>query len=329
MNAILKKNASFGLKKFPVSIWNYTNLAEHGQWMTEAEMESLAEAGITVPHAPGLDPTDKAQKKQMLQLLDWAAERDMKLIPWDPRCMARVGADGKPVPDYADGVRAAVADFGSHPGLFGFYVCDEPGGQVKDGTFACQRMQKEIAPHLFPFLNHLPHFPGFETGMGHATWGDFLDEYVAKSNADFLCYDCYAQMLISGADLDSYYRNLRFYREASQRNGIPFWNTVMSVGHMAYRCPTLDDVRWQFNTSVASGAHGVSWFFWYMKQPQCNYRLSPVDEYWEKTQGYYDIRRVQKAFHRQYGDLFNRLASTRVTFFSRTYGGGEAWTPNE
>jgi len=77
------------------------------------------------------------------------------------------------------------------------------------------------------------------------------------------------------------------------------------------------------------GANGVSWFFWYMKQPHCNYRLSPVDKFWEKTQGYYDIRRVQKNFHRLYGDLFNRLVSTRVRFFSRAYGGGQLWRPNE
>ncbi|MEI7836732.1 MAG: hypothetical protein WCK05_10025, partial [Planctomycetota bacterium] len=41
------------------------------------------------------------------------------------------------------------------------------------------------------------------------------------------------------------------------------------------------------------------------------------------------IRRVQNAFHKTYGDLFNRLVSTRVTFFPEAMGGGETWKPNE
>ena len=38
---------------------------------------------------------------------------------------------------------------------------------------------------------------------------------------------------------------------------------------------------------------------------------------------------MQKNFHRMYGDLFNRLVSTRVTFLARAFGGGQLWTPNE
>ena len=110
MKAIIKKNESFGLKKYPISIWNYTNLKDHGEYMTEAEMQSLADAGITVPQSPSFDPNDPAQIAHMLKMLDWAAKRDMKLILWDPRCMGQFGKDGKPPADYAVGVKAAVAD---------------------------------------------------------------------------------------------------------------------------------------------------------------------------------------------------------------------------
>ena len=101
------------------------------------------------------------------------------------------------------------------------------------------------------------------------------------------------------------------------------------MGHYAYRCPNLDEIRWQFNTSIAAGANGISWFFYYMQTPEDNYRLSPVDEFWEKTQTYYDIRRVQRGFHKRYKDLFNRLVSTRVSFSGTPYGGIEAFTPND
>jgi hypothetical protein len=45
MKALLKKNASFGLTNYPVSIWNYVNLKQYGEHFTEKEMDSLLDAG--------------------------------------------------------------------------------------------------------------------------------------------------------------------------------------------------------------------------------------------------------------------------------------------
>jgi len=320
LNAILKKNESFGLKKYPISIWNYTDLKIHGKHMDEAEMQSLADVGMTVPQSPNFDPKDPAQKAHILKMLDWAAAREMKLILRDPRCMGQIAADGKPPADYAVGVREAVADFGKHPGLFGFFVGDEGGG---DAFAECQRIQKEIAPHLFPFYNHLPAIA--------PNWDKYLDKYMQLSNSDILGYDCYMQMHFTDfqGGMDAYYDNLRIYREASLRHGVPFWNTALSLGHMMYRTPSRTDLRWQLNTSVAAGANGMVWFFWYMDSPGPDIGIPPVDEFWEKTQTYYDMRHVQQRFHKTYGGLFNRLVCTRVSFFSKTYGGGEVWKPND
>jgi hypothetical protein len=101
------------------------------------------------------------------------------------------------------------------------------------------------------------------------------------------------------------------------------------VGHFRYRTPNYDELRWQFNTALASGANGILWFFYYMRKPHDNYRLSPVDEHWDRTETYYDLRRLQKGFHRLYRNLFSGLVSTRVTFLPEPYGGGAAFTPNE
>jgi hypothetical protein len=234
--------------------------------------------------------------------------------------MGQIDKDGKPPADYATGVKAAVADFGNHPGLFGFFVGDEGGGDV----FAeCQRIQKEIASHLFPFYNHLPAIA--------PEWDKYLDKYMRLSNSDILGYDCYMQMHCTDAKggIEAYYDNLRIYRAASLRHGVPFWNTVLSLGHMMYRTPSRTDFSWQLNTSVAAGANGMVWFFWYMDSPGPDIGVPPVDEFWEKTSTYYDLRHVQNRFHKTYGDLFNRLVSTRVSFFPNAMGGGEAWKPND
>lgn len=325
MRALLEKNKSFGLKKYPISFWSYTNLKEHGIHMTEAEVKSWADAGFTVPQSPSFDPKDEKQLAHIGKILKWADKYGMKLIVTDPRGYAK---EGNPK-EYADGIRAAVDDLGKYKALFGFHVGDEPDANFKNTFFECARIQKEAAPQLHPFANLLPHFPGIEERAGTDTWANYLDEYSKKSNADMVGYDCYAQMNPGDGGWHDYYRNLKLYREAALRNGIPFWNTILSVGHFKYKCPNQDEIRWQFNTSLAAGANGISWFFYYMRMPHANYRLSPVDQHWDKTQTYYDIKRVQLDFHKHYGDLFNRIVSTRVTFYGKVYGDGEEFTPSD
>ena len=323
MRSIIAKTKSFGLDKFPVSFWSYTNIGEHGQYMTEAEVASWADAGFTVPQSPSFEVNDQEQKTHIIKILDWAKKYGLKIIVPDPRGYAKMGKDGKPDKDYADGIRAAVNDFGHHSALFGFHVGDEPDSVFKNVFFECYRIQKEIAPTLHPFANLLPHFPGIEKRAGTDNWPNYLDEYANKTNADLVGYDCYAQMNPGEDGWTDYFRNLNYHRDASLRNGIPFWNTILSVGHFRYRVPNQDEVRWQFNTSVASGANGIVWFFYYMRQPHANYRMSPVDEFWNKTQLYYDLQRVHNNFHRRYNDLFNNLVSTRLCFYGKNYGDGE------
>jgi hypothetical protein len=333
LRSMLKKSASLGLDRFPIGFWSYTNLTEHGKYMNEAEVEEWADAGFTVTMSPSFDPAKPQHVQQMRQLLEWANERHMKLILWDPRTRAPArGEPGKTVSvpeDQAQRIKAALADFRESPAVFGFYVGDEPGEFNNDAYFRCYRMLRQAARRLHPFVNLLPHYSGAEKDVGYLNWPDYLDAAVTKSRLDFLCYDCYSQMNPGTSGWDTYFDNLRLYREAGWRNGVPFWTTILSVGHFRYRCPNYDELRWQFNTAICSGANGILWFFYYMRQPHSNYRLSPVDENWDRTQTYYDIRRFQKAFHRRYGDLFQHLAPTRVTFWPQPFGDGEVLTPNE
>lgn len=331
--SMIARNEAMGLRHYPIGFWNYTNLGAHGQYMDEAEVQEWADAGFTVTMTPNYDPSEPRQVSQMRRILDWAHARGMKLIVCDPRTYAPSQSLGRGHDAISDehraGIAQAVALFGDHPAVLGFHIGDEPGVEANEAFFATYRATKNAAPHLFPFMNFLPWYPGVAQRVGYETWPEYLDTAVQKAHLDFLCWDCYAQMNPGLSGWDMYYKNLRLYREAAWRHGIPFWNTVLSVGHFNYRCPDYDDLRWQFNTTVASGASGVLWFFYYMREPHSNYRLSPVDENWDRTDTYDDLRRFQKAFHRMYGDLFLRIAPVRVTFAPEAFGGGETFTPNE
>jgi len=323
LQSMLQKSASLGSSKFPIGFWNYTNLTEHGKYMDEAEVEEWADAGFTVTMSSNFDISKPEQIQHMHRMLRWADKHGMKLILCDPRTYAPQTVSE----DHKKQIAAALAEFKDSPGFFGFHIGDEPGANSND-FFKAYRMTKEAAPRFHPFANLLPYWPGAEKHVGYPSWPEYLDAAVQKGKMDFLCWDCYAQMNPGISGWNMYYENLRLYREAAWRNGVPFWTTILSVGHFRYRCPNYDELRWQFNTAICSGANGILWFFYYMRQPHANYRLSPVDENWDRTQTYYDIRRFQKDFHRHYGDLFLHLAPTRVTFYPEPFGGGKAFTPN-
>lgn len=324
---ILAAKEAWRVSSYPIGFWNYLNLANpvHAAHQLEADVEQWHDAGFTLTFGPSFDPADEEQLARMHRLLDWAQQRGIKLILVDPRGGAI--ADGETEEAYLAGFRKAVDEFGRHPAAFGFHIGDEPDAAANGRFLWTSRKQRELAPDLVPFINLLPWWEGAEQRVGTGTWPEYLDRVVLEGDARLLCYDHYAQLVDAGG-VEGYFRNLKLYRDAAMRHEIPFWNTLGSVGHWLYREPDYNDMRWQFNTTVCSGAGGVLWFFYYMREPHENYRLSPVDEFWEPTRGYYDIRRVHRMFHQLYGDLFNRLVSTKVMFYPEGRGGFDAFQPD-
>jgi len=290
------------VKQFPIGIWNYAPIER----IDEARVEEWAECGLTLPMSPEFRDTP-ADVARMKQILDWADARGMQVIVCDPRT-----ADFSN-PRYADSAARAAADFGSHPACFAFRVLDEPGeAEWKATADACPAIRK-AAPGVEPFVNHLPWYDGVEKRVGFPSFEEYLDTFIRRSGISILCYDCYSQMLPDGAGLPMYWRNLETYRAMSLKHQIPFWNTILSVGHFHYRCPSEDDMRWQFYTTIAYGAKGILYFFFYMRMPHDNYRLAPIDELWDRTPMYYTLKRLNRGFLRKWGKLMLELSNVSVT----------------
>ena len=232
-------------------------------------------------------------------------------------------------PDFKEKAAQAVADFGKHPATFGFHILDEPDKADFAGVCEAVRIVKTAAPTLHPFVNLLPWFPGADARVGYDNWQTYLDDFLKKSGAEFLCYDCYSQMNPGKSGWPMYFRNLVEYREAAKRNGVPFWTTILSVGHFHYRCPSEDDIRWQFNTAVAYGAQGILYFFFYMRQPHDNYRLSPVDEFWDRTPVFESLKRTNKGFAKRYGRLFLDLDLQKAMQYPEPIQGCQKFEPDD
>jgi len=291
------------LDTFPIGCWNYAPI----DVFDESKIQEWQDAGFTLTMGPEYAATPDNIVK-MRQILDWAAARGLKVILCDPRTRSRT-----PLPaDYTAQAAAAVADFGGHPATFGFHILDEPGREEFKPTCEAVRITKQAAPGRSPFVNLLPWHLGIARRIGYRDFGQYLDDFVAQSGVDFLCYDCYSQMNPGQSGWPMYFRNLNEYGAAARRQGIPFWTTILSVGHFHYRCPSEDDIRWQFNSAVAYGAQGILYFFFYMRHPHDNYRLSPIDEFYERTPTFDSLRRTNKGFIKRYGRLFLDLTLVKA-----------------
>ena len=310
------------MAKFPVGFWNYPSI----DTMEVEEVKVWADCGMTVTMSPNLpDRPDAISKLQAM--LDECLKYGIRLIIRDSRLNWAGAADD---PDaYRQKVRRTVSDFGRHPATYGFFVGDEP---VTPKEFAdsevAMKIQQEEAAGLVAFLNFGPFWPCDERiwfqGKTIDVWTkDFADATGCK----MFCFDCYSQLNPEEEGTNAYFLNMRKYMEATQPVGIELWATVLSVGHYRYRVPTEDDLRWQFNTAVASGCKGVDWFFFYGRNIR-NYRGAPINQYGEKTIVYDWMSLIQRNFHDEYGELMMSLSLKDCWHIVKAYGGYRLFPEN-
>lgn len=302
-----------------------------GFWGTQAiddvplsDVADWAACGMTLTIAPHYSP-DPDRKKKLIALLDECLKFGIRLIISDSRTTWH-GAATDPE-GYRARVSEAVADFGSHPAVFGFHLGDEPHKESFPDIEAAIKIQLEIAPHLKPYLNHFPCFPGLLSLLGCESYEEWRNEVVPRFGAPLISFDNYTQMnpFGNGEGVDMYYFSLRNYAEAAAVSGVPFWSIVLSVGHFRYRCPNEDDIRWQLYTSVAHGAKGIIWFYYRMMRSHINYRNAPVNELGDKTETWTWLSRQLRLFHKTYASLMMRLTHRASWHLGRVYGGWAEW----
>ncbi len=326
LQSVLGKKASMNLAKFPIGF--FTDRLSLGD-PVEAEVfkdgraaEEWAAAGCTFMLSPHFTSEDVRQKELVGEILRACSERDIKMLLLDRRFYQRKGTKGLSDDAYRAEIAEANDFFSAFPAFAGFYVEDEPGKAILDNVLHAARLHKEVRPESIALVNL-----GFEPEyVGKSSWSDYFGSVIQDGRQDMLCYDIYVQML-ADSKIPYYFSVLRQMREASLQNGVPFWTILLGVGHMHFRCPTYDDIRWQFNTAICAGSSGVLWFFYYQGDTCANYRLAPIDMNGDKTDSWHHFRRVHLDFLNHYGNLFNRLVSTRVTHYPRLVGGVQ-WTPN-
>ena len=190
------------------------------------------------------------------KMLDFCAQLGLKAIVQDGRTHEAAFYD-----DHVNAIRGLVADYGSHPAMYGYRIWDEPGADRFPALAkVSQELQRQDPKHL-PFINLLPTYAP-PSMLGTPTYSEHLDRFLRLVKPAILSYDHYA-LLKGGHDRGDYYENLELIRKYGLRHGVPQWNVILSLPHWGYRDPSAAEMRWQVYTSLAYGMKGLMWFtYW-------------------------------------------------------------------
>ena len=269
--------------------------------------KEVAECGFNVAWAGWLEnnPNEPHQPTRATtrKILDLCQQVGIKAMIFDDR----LGA--KP-PDREKALDGLIADYGSHPALFGYVVTDEPGiDNFPDLAAVNQYLRKKDPKHL-PYMNLLPNYANHPDWKGPA-YEQSVAKFIDTVKPALLSWDSYRQMF-EGGDESFYWENLEIMRKLSLKAKIPMIQIIVSLKHMGYRECSEADLRWQVYTSLAYGCHGVL-YFTYWDVPSLAWANAPAlmtmdgkkDAKWEY---------VKKINHRiiKLGPTLVKLTSTGV-----------------
>jgi len=221
--------------------------------------KEVAECGFNVawggwldnPEEPG-QPNPATAKK----ILDLCQQVGIKALIFDKRLdvLEPHQVDEKAL----DGV---IADYASHPALFGYMVRDEPGKEVFTTLGGINQYLLKKDPKHLPYINLLPNYANHPDWLG-AAYEPIVAKYMEIVKPAMVSWDSYRQMF-EGGDESYYWKNLEIIRKLSLKAKVPMIQIIVSLKHMGYRECSEADLRWQVYSSLAYGSRGILYFtYW-------------------------------------------------------------------
>jgi len=230
-------------------------------------MAGMAEAGFTVSHSRVNGDLDAVRRA-----LDIAAESGVRLLlaheSWfvgdaDVFTEARLAAVGEMVD--------AVKD---HPGLYGYFLRDEPRYDQFPKLAKVHAFISERDPYHLCYINHFPPIEGWGAPTAEAFWRD----YVTLVHPQMLSFDHYPITIAPRSEIEAqagapnvfpnahiivkpdFFSCLELLRVLSNGTGLPFWAFTCAVRHGPYPTPTEGHMRFQLMNDLAYGARGLQYF---------------------------------------------------------------------
>ena len=257
-------------------------LTSHWCGPTEATSEKIKEAAGAGFNVIMFGGTVEQNKKA----LDLCEAEGVKALVIDNRVMARRSRER----GFAANLDAVIADYGSHPAFWGYYLTDEPNSSYFRRLAPVSKYLLKKDPKHVPYINLFPTYATREQ-LGNPTYEQHVDEFCRVVQPKLLSYDHYA--LLANGERSDYFENLEIIRRQGIKHHTPFCYILLSVPHGPYRDPSEADLRWQVNTALAYGARGIMYFTYNTPDdPAWNYRNAIIDADGKPTAKYDQVRRI-------------------------------------
>ena len=246
------------------------------------------------------------------KILDLCKLQGMTAIIADDRIMAK-SPDDK---DFAANLDAVIADYGSHPALYGYFLRDEPNAADFPRLGAVNQYLLKKDPKHLPYINLFPNYASQEQ-LGNPTYEEHVKQYIEVVKPVLVSYDHYA--LVGDQEREIWWDNLETVRRQCLAHDLPFVVIILSLPHGGYRNPTEADLRWQAYTSLAYGAKGIMYFTYWTPSPQEEWKYdNAIVSYTGKRTEHYPMVKRLNAEMKSLGRVLVGLKSTGVFHTGKT-----------
>ena len=282
---------------FPILGWGMPPEAK----MTDAAFADMAGAGINLAIA-GPVGTYWQNKK----ILDLCQKHGLKYAVADEGFWAgEVRGPGFPGPwpkeQWGRRAKEIAEDYAEHPAFWGYFLMDEPSHAnfYALGDMVA-RLKEADAAH--PECINL--FPTYASGLGIATYEDYVARFIKLVKPRVLSYDNYPVQK-EGVRAD-FYDNMALIRRHALEANIPFWGFALTHAHGGYPAPAEGEIAWEIYSLLAYGAKGIEYFLYWPNTGE-----GIVDANGNKGRVYEPVRKLN-AEVKAMGPTLLRLTSTAV-----------------
>ncbi len=244
--------------------------------------------------------------------MDLAQKHGLKAMIEDSRMndMARDFV-GEPSQDLIEkNLKAIIADWSTHPALWGYSIIDEPNTSKNKRITAIMNYLKENDPKHVGFINMLPNYASKEQ-LGSPDYVSYLENYLSTVKPSHLAFDHYT-IRADGTMGSGYFQNLESCRDAAVAHNLPLITTIASMRFDIFADPDEAQLRWQIYTSIVYGAKGMMYFEFFVPTfASPDFQDGLVDRNGNLTKKYYYSQKIN-AEVMALSPVLMRLKSTSV-----------------
>jgi hypothetical protein len=254
--------------EFPISYW----MGPQVGFNTLESWQAVKDCNFTFAGPACWRPKPGETVLENKRMLDLCQQVGLKAMVVDDRINWAMTQDD----DWRGKLARVVADYGSHPALWGYYVQDEPNHENFRGLSEVYGELVRLDPKHAPYINLFPTYASVQQ-LGTPTYADHLERFLNTVHPMMLSYDHYC-LMAGGKDRPDFFENLELIREAALRHGIPAWNIIQACSWTpAVRVPNAAEMRWQVYTSLAYGIKGILYFVYWTWESGEEHSVAIVD----------------------------------------------------